>query len=87
MTDADNSSAALLKMALHGRETDWIRLQELCLDRMTAESLARALEQAGVPVLDAVRSWAHAREEMHSGLRVTLQPALVFRKSQSTPRQ
>jgi hypothetical protein len=75
MTDADNSSAALLKMALRGSEDTWVRLQELCRDRMTAESLARALEQTGDPVADDVRSWAHFLEELHPGLKVKLAPA------------
>lgn len=64
----------LLATALHGGETEWARLHEICRDRAQAEALARLLEQHASEENDAAAAWAQVLADLHPGLKVKLSP-------------
>jgi len=64
----------LLTLALHGGEEQWQELHKLCLERPTAEQLARALERGANQQIDQAVAWAGVLEDLHPGLKVALPP-------------
>ena len=62
----------LLRLALHGGESEWEELHRLCLDRKIAERLAQALERRSTDADDVASAWASVLEELHAGLKIKL---------------
>lgn len=64
----------LLNVALHGGETEWQRLHDVCRDRNSAERLARMLEKNAHEGMDAAAAWVIVLQDLHADLAIQLPP-------------
>lgn len=66
------SGDELLKLALGGKQEEWDKLHQLCLDRSSADRLRQALEKGTHQGDDTAAAWASVLQELHPGLKVNL---------------